>query len=129
LVKGKEKVDPAYLDHGIRMAKGIAKLDIGQGVVVRKGTTLATEAFEGTDPMLQRAGTFKADKMIFVKTSKPNQNFCFDVPVFGLRTVEVMAKAGIKTAAVEANTTILLHQNDVLDAAKRAGITVLGYEA
>jgi DUF1009 family protein len=78
--------DPEYLEHGIHIAREIARLDIGQGCVVRKGTVLAVEAFEGTDDMLRRAGTFKTDETLFVKTVKTRQDFRFDVPVFGLRT-------------------------------------------
>lgn len=127
MVKGKEKVDPDTLEHGIKTVKDIAALDVGQGLVARKGTILAVEAFEGTDPMLRRAGTFKTDKMVFIKTAKPNQNFCFDVPIFGLRTLETLCEAGIRTAALEAETTIILEKTAVLAEAKRLGITLLGY--
>lgn len=127
MVKGKEKVDPDTIEHGIQVVQEIAALDVGQGLVARKGTILAVEAFEGTDPMLRRAGTFKTDKMVFIKTAKPNQNFSFDVPVFGLRTLETLCEAGIRTAALEAGTTIILEKAAVLAKAKRLGITLLGY--
>lgn len=127
MVKGKEKVDPDTLEHGIKVVKEIAALDVGQGLVARKGTILAVEAFEGTDPMLRRAGTFKTDKMVFIKTAKPNQNFCFDVPIFGLRTLETLCDAGVRTAALESETTIILEKAAVLAEAKRLGITLLGY--
>lgn len=127
MVRGKETVDPDTLEHGIKVVQSIAALDVGQGLVARKGTILAVEAFEGTDPMLRRAGTFKTDKMVFIKTAKPTQNFCFDVPVFGLRTLETLCEAGIRTAALEAETTIILEKAAVLEEAKRLGITLLGY--
>ena len=57
---GKFPIDAEYLEHGIHIAKESARLDIGQGCVVRKGTVLAVEAFEGTDEMLRRAGGLKA---------------------------------------------------------------------
>jgi DUF1009 family protein len=59
-------IDPEYLEHGIHIARESARLDIGQGCVVRKGTVLAVEAFEGTDEMLRRAGAFKTDEALFV---------------------------------------------------------------
>jgi DUF1009 family protein len=55
-------IDDDYLAHGIQIARECARLDIGQGCVVRKGTVLAVEAFEGTDEMLRRAGGFKTDQ-------------------------------------------------------------------
>jgi len=62
MVKGKEKIDPEHLAHGIEIARENARLDVGQGVVVSQGTVLAVEAFEGTNAMLNRAGQFGAEK-------------------------------------------------------------------
>ena len=71
----------------MHIARECARLDIGQGCVVRKGTVLAVEAFEGTDEMLRRAGAFKTDSTLFVKTVKASQDYRFDVPCFGHRTL------------------------------------------
>ena len=125
---GRVKLDTAWIEHGIRVAKEVARLDIGQGVVVRKGTVLAVEAFEGTDVMLQRAGTFGAKQMLFIKTVKPQQDYRFDVPVFGLKTVNVMAEAGIFYAGLEANNTIILNKAGVIAEAKKHGIHIFGYK-
>ena len=127
MTKESPKVEASYIEHGIRIAKGIAELDIGQGAVVRKGTVLAVEAYEGTDSMLQRAGTFKTDGLIFVKTTKKNQDYRFDVPVFGSRTLGVMHQAGIQTAALEANKVILLNKTKLLQQADSLNIALLGY--
>lgn len=116
-----------YLDHGIQIAREIARLDIGQGCVVRKGTVLAVEAFEGTDDMLRRAGTFKTDETLFVKTVKTNQDFRFDVPVFGLRTLETMRAAGLGAAALEAGKVIVLEKPAVLAQAKAWDISLYGF--
>ena len=59
MIKGKEKIDPEHLAHGIEIARENARLDVGQGVVVSRGTVLAVEAFEGTNAMLARAGTLE----------------------------------------------------------------------
>ncbi|MBI2497482.1 MAG: UDP-2,3-diacylglucosamine diphosphatase LpxI [Opitutae bacterium] len=123
----KLSIDTEYLDHGIHIAREIARLDIGQGCVVRKGTVLAVEAFEGTDDMLRRAGNFKTDETLFVKTVKANQDFRFDVPVFGLRTLETMHAAGIGAAALEAGKVIVLEKPAVLQQAKDWGITLHGF--
>lgn len=119
--------DEEYLQHGIHIAREIARLDIGQGCVVRKGTVLAVEAFEGTDDMLRRAGTFKTDETLFVKTVKARQDFRFDVPVFGLRTLQTMKDAGIAAAALEADKVIMLEKPAVLKQAKALGIALHGF--
>ena len=116
-------------EHGMQIATQIAALDIGQGVVVRKGTVLAVEAFEGTDAMLERAGQFKTKEAIFVKTVKPNQDYRFDVPVLGTRTLEKLAQAKILTAAVAVNSTILIEKEQLMKDAKDKGISLVGFDA
>ena len=96
------------LEHGILIARESARLDIGQGCVVRKGTVLAVEAFEGTDEMLQRAGSFESSDALFVKTVKARQDYRFDVPCFGRKTLEAMREAKIGAAALEAGRVIIL---------------------
>jgi UDP-2,3-diacylglucosamine hydrolase len=124
---GRFPIEREYVDHGIHLAREVARLDIGQGVVVRKGTALAIEAFEGTDEMLRRAGSFKATDALFVKTVKTNQDYRFDVPVFGQRTLETMRDAGIAAAALEAGKVIILDRPAVLAQAKTWGIHLLGF--
>jgi len=129
MTAGKLKADPIDIRHGIHIAKGIADLDVGQGAVVRKGTVLAVEAYEGTDPMLKRAGSFKTDGLIFVKTVKRQQDYRFDVPVFGMRTLEVMHEAGIRTAALEVGRVIILDKSSLLAKAHKLNIELYGYRA
>jgi hypothetical protein len=124
---GRFPIDREYLDHGIHIAREIARLDIGQGCVVRKGTVLAVEAFEGTDDMLRRAGAFKTDEALFVKCVKPAQDFRFDVPVFGLGTLRTMHETGLTTAALEAGKVIVLDRPAVLAQARAWGISLLGF--
>ncbi|MEM8550622.1 MAG: UDP-2,3-diacylglucosamine diphosphatase LpxI [Verrucomicrobiota bacterium] len=126
---GKSKLAPETLEHGISIAKEVARLDIGQGVVVSRGTVLAVEAFEGTDAMLDRAGTFEARDPLFVKTVKPSQDYRFDVPVFGLKTLQAMQAAGIRHAALEAANTIILDKTHVLAEAKERKIELWGYRS
>lgn len=127
LTGGRLKADPEHIEHGIRIAKNMAALDVGQGVVVRKGTVLAVEAFEGTDQMLARANQYRTDQLIFVKTSKPNQDFRYDVPVFGKRTLEVMHEHGIGLACLESERTIILDMREVVQDARKLGIQIYGY--
>lgn len=124
----KEKITPKYVEHGIEIAKEIARLDVGQGVVIRKGTIVAVEAFEGTDRMLERAGTFGTTHMVFIKTVKPVQDYRFDVPVFGMKTLETMKAAGINNVWLESGNTIMLEKDSVLKQAKAWGIHISGYQ-
>ena len=126
MAKGKEKIDPEHLAHGIEIARENARLDVGQGVVVSQGTVLAVEAFEGTNAMLERAGKFGAKNCLFVKLGKPKQDTRFDVPVFGLQTLLAMKEAGIKSVALEGGTVLLLDRNEVIANAKKNQVTLFG---
>jgi DUF1009 family protein len=127
MTPGKLKADRDHMEFGIRMAREISRLDIGQGVVVRKGTVLAVEAFEGTDDMLARANKYKTDQLIFVKCAKPDQNPHFDWPVFGEKTLESMQASGIKTAALEADRVVMLDKANLIEKAATAGIELYGW--
>jgi DUF1009 family protein len=120
-------IEPEYVEHGIGIARECARLDIGQGCVVRHGTVLAVEAFEGTDDMLRRAGSFEVTDALFVKTVKAKQDYRFDVPCFGRRTLEIMREAKISAAALEAGRVILLDKPEVLARARDWGISLLGF--
>jgi UDP-2,3-diacylglucosamine hydrolase len=113
---------------GFEIAKVLSKLDIGQTVVVRNGTVLAVEAFEGTNEAIQRGARLGKAGAIVVKVSKPNQDFRFDVPVIGCQTVEVSFAAGIKILAVEAGRTLLLDKEAVKALAEEKQITIYGYK-
>lgn len=96
-------------DFGFRIAKETSALDIGQSVVVRHGTVLAVEAFEGTNACIKRGGELGHGKdVMLVKVSKPNQDFRFDVPVVGPQTIETCAASGVSGIAIEAGKTLLL---------------------
>lgn len=124
---GSLRADQAQIDFGVRMAKAVAQLDIGQGVVVRKGTVLSVEAFEGTDEMLSRANKYKTDQLIFAKTTRPGQNPCFDWPVFGVSTLESMHASGIQTAALETDRVVMLDREHIIAQARDRGIELWGY--
>ena len=126
MVKGKEKIEPEHLAHGIEIALENARLDVGQGVVVSRGTVLAVEAFEGTNAMLDRAGKFGAKNCLFVKIGKPQQDTRFDVPVFGLQTLHAMKDAGIGTAALESGAVLLLDRGHIIREADNLKITLIG---
>ena len=118
----REETDVAF---GFEIAKEMSRLDIGQTVVVKNGTVLAVEAFEGTNDAMKRGGALARKGAIVVKVSKPNQDMRFDVPVIGAATIEAAAEAKVRVIAVEAGRTLLLEKADLIAAATRAGVSVV----
>ncbi len=114
------------LDYGFRIAKETSRLDIGQTVVVKNGTVLAVEAFEGTNEAIRRGGKLGKGSSTLVKVSKPGQDMRFDVPVVGTKTLEVAAESGIRVIGVEAGSTILLNRPKVCALAESLAITIYG---
>lgn len=112
-------------DYGFRVAKEVSRLDIGQAVVVKNGTVLAVEAFEGTNDMMRRGGALGRGGAVAVKVSKPGQDLRFDVPVVGPRTLEVAAESGIALFAVEARKTLLLRMETLTELASRLRVTLV----
>ncbi len=128
MTQKKLPVERDYVDHGLHIARECARLDIGQGCVVRKGTVLAVEAYEGTDEMIRRAGTLKTDEALYVKTVKARQDYRFDVPCFGLKTLDVLDAAQIRAVVLEAGRVILIDKPAVLARANDLGIALHGAE-
>lgn len=112
---------------GFRIAKEISRLEIGQTVVVKGGTVLAVEGFEGTDRCLQRGGELAGAKKgaVAVKVAKTGHDMRFDIPCAGLQTVEVCAKAGIEVLAVEAERTLVLDQDAMAAKLGKLGVSVI----
>jgi DUF1009 family protein len=114
------------VDIGWRIAKEIARLDVGQTVLVKNATVLAVEAFEGTNEAIKRGGALAREGAVMVKVAKPNQDMRFDVPVIGVETIYTAADANLRIVAVEAGKTLLLERDAIVDLAQRAGISLLG---
>ncbi len=127
MVSGKEKIAPEHLAHGIEIARENARMDVGQGVVVSRGSVLAVEAFEGTNAMLARAGSFGAGNCLLVKLGKPMQDTRFDVPVFGLQTINAMSEASVLNASLEVGSVLILNKPEVMASAKSKGISLHGF--
>jgi hypothetical protein len=111
---------------GFGIAKEVSRLDIGQTVVVRKGTVLAVEAFEGTNAAIKRGGEQGKEEAVVVKVSKPDQDFRFDVPVVGPLTMQTAAEAKVRVIAVEAGRVLLLESGKVRELAAQFRISIVG---
>lgn len=113
--------DAAY---GFHIAKETSRLDIGQTVVVKDGTVLAVEAFEGTNAAMERGGKLGKGKALMAKVSKPKQDFRFDVPVIGCATIETAHKAGIHAIVIEAECTLVLEKELVSQRCEELGVSI-----
>jgi len=121
-----EMADVAY---GRDVAKKLASLDIGQTVVVADRACVAVEAMEGTDATIERAATLSnGRRLVIVKVSKPDQDMRFDVPVVGLKTIQVMGRSNAMLLALDAGKTLLFERQRLLEEADRAGIAIIGIE-
>ncbi|HEY4257196.1 MAG TPA: UDP-2,3-diacylglucosamine diphosphatase LpxI [Candidatus Udaeobacter sp.] len=113
------------VDLGWEVAKEIARLDIGQTVIVKNGTVVAVEALEGTNDAIRRGGALAREGAVTVKVAKPKQDLRFDVPVIGVETIRICTEARMRVIAVEAGKTLLLERDTVLDLARSARISII----
>jgi DUF1009 family protein len=110
---------------GWKIAKEIARLDIGQTVIVKNGTVVAIEAFEGTNDAIKRGGALARKGAVMIKVPKPNQDMRFDVPVIGAETIRVAAEVKLRVIAVETGRTLLLERDAIIDFANRSNISIV----
>ncbi len=114
---------------GLRAARHLGGMDVGQSVVVKEGTVLAVEAIEGTDETIRRGARFGGPGGVVVKAAKPSQDLRFDVPAVGPGTVALAAECGLVAIGVEAGRSVLLERERTLADAERAGLALVGLAA
>jgi DUF1009 family protein len=112
------------MEFGLKMAKQIGGLDIGQTVVVKNLAVMAVEAIEGTDACIRRGGLLGRGGVTVAKVAKPNQDMRFDVPSVGPDTLETMIEAKASALVIEAGKTLLVHKDKVIEMAEKHGITI-----
>ena len=114
------------IDFGFEKGKGVAGLDIGQSIIVKKKSVIAVEAIEGTDLAIVRAGELTNNGgFTFVKVAKPMQDYRFDMPVIGMRTLKLFAEAKGAVLALEANSTLILDFEDCVKFADENGFVFM----
>ena len=121
--------------YGREVARALGQYDIGQTVVIAESACIAVEAMEGTDATIERAGNIMASldpaastlnrALTVVKIAKPKQDMRFDVPVVGVKTIEVMRRAGATCLALDAGKCLLIDGDAVFVAADEAGIAAV----
>ena len=125
--RGPDKIEKENIDYGLKIASEIARLDLGQTIVVRANACVAIEAMEGTDATIKRAGELANGKLTVVKIAKPDQDMRFDVPVVGLPTIETMICAGATCLSITAGKTLMFDREAMLARANEAKICVIGH--
>jgi len=113
------------INFGFCIAKTLGQADVGQTVVVKKRIVVAVEAVEGTDATIKRAGKIAGRGLVVVKTSKPNQDKRFDIPLVGLKTIKNLAKIKASCLAIEAEKTILLDRKKCIRFANSKNIHIV----
>src|SRR5262245_31420505 len=123
------------IEYGRKVARGLAQYDIGQSVVIAESACVAVEAMEGTDATIERAGQIMASldpghttlerALTVVKVAKPHQDMRFDVPVIGVKTIDVMQKAGATCLAIDAGKCLLMDGDAVIHAADASAIAIV----
>ena len=126
--------EKANIKYGFAVARHLAQYDIGQTVVVAESACVAVEAMEGTDATIERAGNLMRSlegdastlsrSLTVVKIAKPNQDMRFDVPVIGVKTIDVMRTAGATCLALDAGRCLFLDGDAVRRAANEAKISI-----
>ena len=114
------------IEYGLHIASEIARLDLGQTIVVRAKACVAIEAMEGTDATIRRAGELANGRLTVVKVAKPDQDMRFDVPVIGVPTIENMAAAGATCISVTAGKTLIFEREATIALADKHQISIVG---
>ena len=113
------------IELGMLVAKTVSSLEIGQTVVVKEGTILAVEAFEGTDEAILRAGRLGGSGTVVVKTARSDHDMRYDIPVVGLKTMKILKKINAAVLAIEAGRTIMLEPDKIIAEADRQQLALV----
>ena len=113
------------VNYGFWLAKEMGKIDVGQSVVIKDKMIMAVEAIEGTDACIKRGAKFAKKGASVIKVSKPSQDKRFDIPAIGLKTLKTMLRYKSNLIAVEANETIIVDQEKVIQFADDNNIVIM----
>jgi len=114
------------IEYGRPIAQEIARLDLGQTVVIKDRAVVAVEAMEGTDETIRRASRLVGGgRLTVIKVSRPDQDMRFDVPVVGLDTLLVLKECNVSALAVDAEKTLVLDREKFIREADRLEMAVI----
>jgi len=121
-----DKAGQESIAYGLQKARTLAKAGVGQSLLVKNKAVVAVEAMEGTNETIRRAGQWAGRGTILVKTSSPRQDWRFDIPTIGVKTIQVMAAAKGKGIVLESGRAFLLDQEKTIALADKNGIFIRG---
>src|SRR5713226_4369942 len=113
------------IEYGLEIAREIARLDLGQTIVIRDRACVAIEAMEGTDAVIRRAGGLVRGRLTVVKNAKPDQDMRFDVPVVGFPTIESMIESGATCLCLTACKTLIFDREEMISLANKNKIAIV----
>jgi DUF1009 family protein len=115
---------------GWDICRKISRMDIGQSIAVLNRDVIAVEALEGTNAMIERAGTLvKVGGWTLIKVANKQQDMRMDVPTVGVTTIEKLHAARAGCVVLEAGKTVLLEKQKVLELADRYKIAIVGHSS
>jgi len=121
------KREMADIESGLSVATELARLDLGQTIVVKSEAGVALEAMEGTDATIRRASELvRGRPLTVVKVAKPDQDMRFDVPVIGLNTIETLRNCNVTAMSITADKTLIFDRDQTIAAADQNRIAILG---
>jgi UDP-2,3-diacylglucosamine hydrolase len=123
--RGPTDTENTDITAGFKIANAVSALDIGQTIVMKSGTVIAVEAFEGTNQAILRAGKLAGKGTAVIKVAKHGHDMRFDIPVVGQDTIRTLYKAGASALAVEAGRSIILEKEIVAKMADSANICIV----
>ncbi len=120
------KHELADLEYGWHVANELARLDLGQTIVVKNQAVVALEAMEGTDATIRRAAELVRNRSLTViKVAKPNQDMRFDVPVIGVQTVDTLKACNVTAMSLTADKTLIFDRDEVLQGLNQAKVSLV----
>ncbi len=113
------------IEYGLPIAKYMADQEIGQTIVVKNKSVIAVEAVEGTDLTIERGCQFSKGKCTIIKVSRTNQDYRFDSPGIGPKTIQGLINGRASVLAIEAGRVMIINREEVLKVANRAGLSII----
>ena len=121
-----DKNEAADIEYGLHVANELARLDLGQTIVVKNLAVVALEAMEGTDATIRRAAELvRGRPLTVIKVAKPNQDMRFDVPVIGLNTIATMKESNVTAVSITADKTLIFDREQVLVEANKIKLSIV----
>ena len=115
------------VEFGWPLFERVLELGVGQAMAVRGRDVIAVEAAEGTNRMIERAGELcRGRPWVLFKASSRDHDMRADVATVGVETIERLQRAGGRAIAAGSHRVILIDKPDVLAAADRLGVAIVG---